>query len=78
MYVYVFILPSIKIYINVNIYTCAIWYHLYNLKKHEKHPWRSATFNKVAGFQPATLLKNTHGVKNINNKKVALQKKINE
>ena len=26
---------------------CAIWYHLYNLKKREKHPWRNATFNKV-------------------------------
>ena len=27
------------------------------LKKCEKHPWRSATFSKVAGFKPATLLK---------------------
>ena len=26
----------------------AIWYHLYNFKKCEKHPWRSATFSKVA------------------------------
>ena len=26
---------------------CAIWYHLYDLKKREKHPWRNATFNKV-------------------------------
>ena len=24
-----------------------IWYHLYNLKKREKHPWRSVTFSKV-------------------------------
>ena len=24
-------------------------------KKHEKHPWRSVTFSKVAGFQSATL-----------------------
>ena len=29
---------------------CAIWYHLYNFKKHEKHRWRSATFSKVAGY----------------------------
>ena len=28
---------------------CAIWYHLYNLKKREKHPWRSLTFSKVEG-----------------------------
>ena len=37
---------------------CAIWYHLYNLKKHpcggmslflcEKHPWRNVTFSKAA------------------------------
>ena len=27
-----------------------IWYHLYNLKKREKHPWRSDTFSEVAGF----------------------------
>ena len=26
---------------------CAIWYHLYNLKQREKHPWRSDTFSKV-------------------------------
>ena len=26
-------------------------------KKCEKHPWRSATFSKVAGLKPATLLK---------------------
>ena len=30
---------------------CAIWYHLYNLKKREKHPWRSVNFSKVAGFK---------------------------
>ena len=32
-------------------------------KKREKHPWRSVTFSKVAGFQAATLLKVTllHG-----------------
>ena len=28
---------------------CAIWYRLYNLKR-EKHPWKSVTFSKVAGF----------------------------
>ena len=26
---------------------CAICYHLYNLKKQEKHPWRGATFSKA-------------------------------
>ena len=33
------------------------------LKKREKHPWRSITFSKVAGFERATLLKVTllHG-----------------
>ena len=32
-------------------------------KKREKHPWRSVTFSKVAGYEPATLLKLTllHG-----------------
>ena len=32
-------------------------------KKREKQPWRIVTFSKVAGFQPATLLKVTrlHG-----------------
>ena len=29
------------------------------LKKREKHPWRSVKFSKVAGFRPATLLKLT-------------------
>ena len=29
---------------------CAICYHLYNFKKPEKHPWRSVTCSKVAGF----------------------------
>ena len=29
---------------------CAIWYHLYNLKKREKYPWKSVTFSKVAGY----------------------------
>ena len=28
---------------------CAIWYHLYNLKKREKHLERSVIFSKVAG-----------------------------
>ena len=31
-----------------NVMRCAIWYHLYNLKKREKHPWRSVNFRKVA------------------------------
>ena len=29
---------------------CAIWYHLVQLKKHEKHAWRSVTFIKVLGL----------------------------
>ena len=29
---------------------CVIWYHLYDSKKRKKHPWRSVTFSKVAGF----------------------------
>ena len=29
---------------------CAIWYHLYNFRKCNKHPWRSVTFGKVTGF----------------------------
>ena len=42
---------------------CAIRYHLYNFKKREKHPWRSVTFSKIAGFKPSTLLNVTllHG-----------------
>ena len=28
----------------------AIWYNMYNLKKREKHAWRSVTFRKVAGL----------------------------
>ena len=35
---------------------CTIWYHLYNFKKCEKHPWRSVTFSKVAGLLKVTLL----------------------
>ena len=32
-------------------------------KKREKHPWKSVNFSKIAGFEPATLLKLTflHG-----------------
>ena len=29
---------------------CAIWYHLYNFKKREKHPWKNTSFSKAAGF----------------------------
>ena len=25
----------------------TVWYHLYNLKKHEKHPWRTVTFSNT-------------------------------
>ena len=32
---------------------------LVQFKKREKHPWRSGNFSKVAGFNPATLLKLT-------------------
>ena len=31
---------------------CAIWYHLYNLKKRKKHPWRSGTFNIKSNTPP--------------------------
>ena len=34
----------------ITVMFCATWYHLYNLKKHEKLPWRNVTFSKVAGF----------------------------
>ena len=34
---------------------CAIWCHLCNLKKHEKHPSRSVTFSKVTGFSCSLL-----------------------
>ena len=33
-----------------NVIRCAIWYHWYNFKKREKHPWRSFSFSKVAGW----------------------------
>ena len=36
---------------------CAICYHFVQFKKREKHPWRSVSFSKVAGFWPAALLK---------------------
>ena len=36
-------------YLGVFVIICANWYHLYNLKKGEKHPWRWVTFSKVAG-----------------------------
>ena len=26
---------------------CEIWYHLYQFKKREKHPWRSVTFTNL-------------------------------
>ena len=44
---------------NYSIYVMryAIWYHLYNFKKREKHLWMSVNFSKVAGLKPATLLK---------------------
>ena len=29
---------------------CEIWYHLHNLKKREKHPWKSDSFSKVAAL----------------------------
>ena len=38
---------------------CAIGYDLYNLKKREKHPWRSVTFSKSCRLKLATLLKVT-------------------
>ena len=39
-----------KVYLSyLNMVVCTIWYHLYNLSKHEKHSWRSITFIKVLG-----------------------------
>ena len=35
---------------------CASLYHLYNLKKCEKQPWKNVTFSRVAGFSKVTLL----------------------
>ena len=35
---------------NSDVMFSTIWYHLYNLKKREKHSWRSVTFGKDAGF----------------------------
>ena len=37
---------SVIILIIVNAF--STWYHFYNLKTHEKHPWKSATLLKVA------------------------------
>ena len=31
------------------VMSLMIWYHLFNLKKREKHPRRNVTFSKVAG-----------------------------
>ena len=38
---------------NLYVMRSAIWYHLHNLKKREKHPWRSI-FSKVAGTKRNT------------------------
>ena len=46
----------------VDIIICDVQRNLkpfVQFKKHKKHPWRSVTSSKVAGFQPATLLKVT-------------------
>ena len=39
---------TILLWLNVTL--CAICHRLYNLKKHEKHPFRSDTFSKVASW----------------------------
>ena len=46
LYIRVSRTPSLRNY----VMPCAIWYHWYNFKKREKHPWRSVTSSKVAGF----------------------------
>ena len=33
----------------LNVMFCAIWYYFYNLRRW-KHPWKSVTFSKIAGF----------------------------
>ena len=38
------------VFFKKNIMLCAIWYHLHNIKNMRKHPWKSVTFSKVAGF----------------------------
>ena len=44
---------SLVVFRNMNLVLykmlSAIWYHLHNLKKHEKHQWRSVTFSKAVG-----------------------------
>ena len=48
------------IMINMALYICDALRDLVpfiQFKKREKHPWRSATFIKVAGLKTATLIK---------------------
>ena len=35
----------------LNVMTCAIWYHYFNLNNVKKHPRKSGTFSKVAGWR---------------------------
>ena len=35
---------------------CAIWHHLDNLKKREKHPWRSVNLSFPGVFLPQSLV----------------------
>ena len=39
-----------KLTIKTPDYIALIWHHMHNLKKREKHPWRSVAFSKVAGY----------------------------
>ena len=52
---------------------CAIWYYLCNFKN-VKHPWKSVTFSKVAGFSLKVRL--LHGCFS-NGTKFKLRVKIN-
>ena len=44
------LLRSVSFWKHIYETLCAIWYHLYNIRKRVKLPWRSLTFSKVAGF----------------------------
>ena len=40
----------LRILPDIHVKLCAIWYHLCHFKNLKKHPRRSVTFSKVAGF----------------------------
>ena len=42
--------PNISNENTVYVVRCAFWYHLYNFKKREKHPWKTVNFSNVAAL----------------------------